>query len=132
MVVLGDELEIDGAHGAVTVLDFEPHVREDEAVAVDVKALRLGDGQPGVRSGTPFDRSLVQRPKRLGLQFVVQDHALDTAPLLVEIGLDLAHHPEQARVVPDLGGLDPAAVIHLSGVVLGIAVVVEQRLALPA
>ena len=41
MIVLGDELEIDGAHGAVAVFDFQPHIGEHEAVVLQVQPLRL-------------------------------------------------------------------------------------------
>ena len=113
MVVLGDELEIDGTHGAVTVLDLQTHVREDEAIAIDMQTLSLSDDQPGIAIRIPIRASLVKRAIRRSLQLVVQDHALNATPLLLELGLDLAHHPEQTRVVPDLAGLHPAAVVHL-------------------
>ena len=85
-------------------------------------------GPVGVSSGP----CVVERPVRRGFQLVVQDHALHGGPVARELGLHLAHHPEQAGVVPDFARLDPAAVVHLSLVVLGIAMMVEQRLAPPA
>jgi hypothetical protein len=56
---------------------------------------------------------------------------LNATPLLLELGLDVAHHPKQARVVPHLAGLHPAAVIHLPGAVLGTAALVIMALARP-
>ena len=129
MVLLRDELQIDGAYGAVTVLYLETHVREDKMIAIDVEALRLSHGEPGVPIGLTIGSRLVKRPVRGPFQLVVQDHALDATPLLLELGFDLPHHPEQARVVPDLARLDPAAVLHLAGVVIRIVMAIEQRLA---
>ena len=62
MVVLGDELEIDGAYGAVTVLHLETHAREDKSIAIDVEALRLRHSEPRVPIGLPTRSSLVNRP----------------------------------------------------------------------
>jgi hypothetical protein len=90
----------------------------------------LRDGQPGVPVGLSFRPRLLKRAVRGTLQLVVQDDALDATSLLRELGLDLSHHPEQARVMPDLARLDPAAVVHRPCAVLGIAMVIEQRLAL--
>jgi hypothetical protein len=51
VVVLRDELEIDGAHGPLMVLDFEAYVGEDEMIALDVKTVSLGHGEPCVPVG---------------------------------------------------------------------------------
>jgi hypothetical protein len=53
-------------------------------------------------SGSPFKSRLLTRSVRSPLQLVVQDYALKATPLLRELGFDLAHHPQQTRVVPDL------------------------------
>jgi hypothetical protein len=64
VVVLGDELEIDRAHGAATVLHLEAHVGKDEPVAIDVKALGVRDGQPGVPVWLSFRPLVAKRSVR--------------------------------------------------------------------
>ena len=39
VVVLGDQFEIDRPHGAVRILDFQPHIRKDEVAVVQRKVL---------------------------------------------------------------------------------------------
>ena len=46
-----------------------------------------------------------------------------------QIGLGLAHHPEQAGVMPHLRRLHPTGVVHLSHVARLVAMVVEQGFA---
>jgi hypothetical protein len=48
---------------------------------------------------------------------------------LEQIGLTLAHHPVQARVVPHLRRLHPAGVVHLTNIERIVTMMVEQRLA---
>jgi hypothetical protein len=105
VVLLRNELEIDGAHRAVTVLHFQTHVREDKPVAIDMEALRLGHSQSGVPIGLSIRSRLVNRPVRGAFQLVVQDHALHTTPLLFELGFDLAHHPKQVASCQTSPGL---------------------------
>ena len=62
VVLLRDELEIDGTRGAVTVLDLEAHVRKDKSIAIDVEALRLRHSEPRVPIGLPTRSSLLNRP----------------------------------------------------------------------
>jgi len=76
-----------------------------------------------------FTARLVERHVRAGLQLIVQDHTSDVLSLSEQIGLRLAHHPVQTRVVPHLRRLDPACVVDLAHITRVVAMVVEQRFA---
>ena len=62
VIVLGDALEIDRAHGAVSLFDLEPNIREHESAIVEVESLDGGDCLTNVRTGVLVVVPLVQRP----------------------------------------------------------------------
>jgi len=130
VIVPGDELEIDRAHAAVAIFDLEANIGKDKAIAFNVQTMRIGHDL--MRAFTvAMCVGVMQRMKCIRLQLVVEHHALNRRTLSSEFCFNLAHHPEEARVVPDLRGFDPTAVVPLTTVVIGIAMMIEQRLALP-
>ena len=129
VIVLGDQLQVFRSNDAIPVRDLQLDIRKHELSILHVQMVCRGDGRAGVFGGVALTARLMERHVRAGLQLIVQDHASDLLSLSKQIGLSLAHHSVQTRVVPYLRRLDPSCVVDLADVTRVVAMVVEQRFA---
>jgi hypothetical protein len=129
VIVLGDQLQVFRSNDPIPVRDLQLDIRKQELSVLHVQMVCRGDGGAGVFGRVAFAARLMERHVRAGLQLIVQDHTSDVLSLSEQIGLSLAHHPVETRVVPDLRWLDPACVVDLPDVTRVVAMVVEQRFA---
>jgi len=129
VIVLGHQLEVFRSNDPIPVSDLQLDIRKYELSILHVQMVCRGDGRAGVFGGVAFMARFMERHVRGGLQLIVQDHPSNVLALSEQIGLSLARHPVQARVVPHLRRLDPTCVVHLADVTRVVAMVVEQRFA---
>jgi hypothetical protein len=127
--MLGHQFQVFRTNHAIAVRDLEPGVWEREVSIVHMQAKCRGDGRASLIGGSPVLARFVERHVGTRLQLVVQDHTSNVFSRSEQIGLGLAHHPVQTRVVPDFCWLDPPGVVDLADVARRVAMVIEQRFA---